>query len=155
MDAGIAVAVRDVDVAVWGEGGVGAAMERLAAHVLGRLAGDAQLQEDLAVLDPAFAHERTAVVGQVDRVVGSHVDAVRPRILPLAPRSDKVAGAIEHHHRVVAAVEDIDVVVVVDADCADLLERPAVRQLRPVLDDAVAVLAGADDDGHCSVSRWI
>ena len=36
----------------------------------------------------------------------------------------------------------------VDPDRADLLERPAVRQLSPVLDDAEFVIAGADDDRH-------
>src|SRR5436190_23233384 len=93
-----------------------------------------------------------AVVGQIDRVVGAHVDAVRPRVLPLAARPEKSAVTVEHHHRVVAAVEDVNVVVLVDPDRADLLERPAVGQFRPVLDDAVPVLAAPDDDRHAAAS---
>jgi hypothetical protein len=33
---------------------------------------------------------------------------------------------------VVAAIEDINIIVAVDPDPADLLERPAIGQLRPV-----------------------
>src|SRR3954447_11396969 len=77
--------------------------------------------------------------------------AVRARVLPLAPGAQEVAVAIEHHHRVVAAIEDIDVVFRIDADRADLLERPAVRQLRPILGDAVLEVAAADLDRHVPV----
>jgi hypothetical protein len=62
------------------------------------------------------------VVGQEHRVVRGHMDTVRPRVLALAPRAQKVAVAIEHNHRVVAAVEDIDIVAGVDPDPANLLE---------------------------------
>src|SRR5215813_3457673 len=48
----------------------------------------------------------------------------------------------------VAAVEDIDIVLGVDPNRADFLERPAVRQLRPILDDAVFEVATANDDRH-------
>jgi hypothetical protein len=50
------------------------------------------------------------------------MDAVRSWVLPLAPRPQEVAVAVEHDHRVVAAVEDIDIVAAVDPDPADLLE---------------------------------
>src|SRR5437899_11560745 len=88
------------------------------------------------------------IVGQEHRVVGRHVDAVRPRILPLAPRAQKIAGTVEHHHRVLAAIEDVDIVVAVDADPADLLERPALGQFGPVGVDLVFELA-CPDDHHC------
>jgi hypothetical protein len=68
-----------------------------------------------------------AVVGQEHGVVGSHMDAVRPRILTLAPGSQKVALAIEDDHRVFTAVEDINIIVAVDADPANLLKGPAVE----------------------------
>jgi len=42
--------------------------------------------------------------------------AMRPWILALPTRAQEIAGSVEHHHRVLAAVEDIDVVVAVDAD---------------------------------------
>src|SRR5580700_106407 len=44
----------------------------------------------------------------------------------------------------VAAVENIDVVVLVDPDAADLLEGPAGRQFRPVLHRFVCVRAVAN-----------
>ena len=105
---------------------MGAAMERLAAHIGRGLAGHPKLHQHLTVVEPAFAHERAAIVGQVDRIVGAHMDAVGAGILTLAPRAQKLAGAVEHHHRVLAAIEHIDIVVGVGADRADLLERPAV-----------------------------
>ncbi len=76
------------------------------------------------------------------------MDPVGARVLPLAPGAQEFAGAVEHHHRMLAAPESIDVVVFVDADRGDLLERPAVGQLRPVLDDAVPVFARPDLDRH-------
>jgi hypothetical protein len=54
------------------------------------------------------------------------VDAVGSRILLLTPRSQKVALAIEDDHRVLTAVEHINVVAAIDADAANLLEGPAV-----------------------------
>jgi len=49
MDAGIAVAIRDIDVASRRQRGVGAAVERLAAHVGSRLARHTEFQQHLAV----------------------------------------------------------------------------------------------------------
>ena len=66
----------------------------------------------------------------------------------LAPGAQEIAVAVEHHHRVLAAIEDVDLVLAVDADRGDVLERPAVGQLRPVLDHAVAILAISDDGSH-------
>src|SRR5206468_7906786 len=51
-----------------------------------------------------------------------------------------------------AAVEAIDVVVAVDATPADLLERPALGQFRPVGVDAVLVLTRSDDNYRLSSS---
>ena len=90
-----------------------------------------------------------AVVGQPDRVVGRHVDAVRAVEHPLAPGAQEVAVAVEHDHRVLAAVEDVDVVLLVDPDRGDVgVELPPRRQLRPVVDDLVAVGARAQYDRH-------
>ena len=79
------------------------------------------------------------------------MDAVRARVLPLAPGAQEVAVLIEHHHRVIAAIEGVDVVVGVDPDRGDLFEGPAVGQLRPVLDDPVCEFAAADRDCHVPV----
>ena len=59
-----------------------------------------------------------------------------------------VSRAVEHHHRMVAAVEDIDAVAAVDCDGGDVGELPAVRQLAPVLHHAIAMLALPKDRAH-------
>src|SRR5262252_1158056 len=47
-----------------------------------------------------------------------------------------------------AAIEGIDAVLIVDTDGGDLFERPAIRQFRPVFDDAVFEVATANDVRH-------
>ena len=151
MHLGIAVTVGHVDFALWRQRGVRAAVKRLTAHISGRFPRNAELQQYLAV-ERAFAHEMPAVVGQIDRIVRSHMDAVRPRVLALAPRPQEISPSVEHDDRVLATVEDIDVIVVVDPDRSDLLERPPLGELRPILDDAVFEIAGADNDRHFQAS---
>src|SRR6266513_566157 len=90
----------------------------------------------------------STVVGEEHRIVRCYVDAVRTRVLALTPRSQEVAFAVEHHHRMVSAIEDIDIVVAVDPDPADLLERPAIRQLRPVGIDLISIVAASHDHRH-------
>src|SRR5262249_23838097 len=63
-------------------------------------------------------------------------------------RSQELALAIEDHHRVLAAIEDVDAVLAVDRDGTDVLELPAVGQLRPVLDHPIAMLAAAQYFRH-------
>src|SRR5690348_16511582 len=67
-----------------------------------------------------------------------------------AKTGDEIALAVEHHHRMFAAVEDVDAVLAVDCDGGNIGELPAVRQLAPVFDDAVAMLARAQDGRHVS-----
>jgi hypothetical protein len=123
-------------------------MERLAAHVRRRRAGDAQRQEDLAV-ERAVPHGVIAVVGQPQRVVGRHVHAVRAAEDALSPRAQEVALAIEDHHRMRAAVEGVHPVLRVDADGGDVgVELLPRRQLRPAVEDLVAIGARAQDDRH-------
>src|ERR1700760_4665722 len=73
---------------------------------------------------------------------------MRPREQAFAPALDKIAVAVEHDHRVLAAIKDVDAVLAIDADRGDVGELPAVRQLRPVLHHAVTMLAGAEDVFH-------
>ena len=100
---------------------MGAAVKRLAAHERRWLTGNPELQQNLAV-ERYLAHEMTGVVGQEHGVIGRHMDAVRPRILALAPGAQEIALAVEHHDRVLASVENIDIVLGVDADRPDLFE---------------------------------
>ncbi len=130
---------------------MGAAVKRLAAHIGRRLSGDADLEQDLAV-EGAFADAVSAVIGQVDAVVRPHVDAMGARPQAFAPGAQEIALAVEHHDRVFAAIERVNIVLGVDPDGGDLLERPAGRQLRPILDDAVFEVAATDDFWHSGSS---
>ena len=119
--------------------GVGAAVERLAAHIGRGLARDADGEQHLAV-ERALANGMVAVVGQPDRIVRHHVDAVRAQEDALAPRAQKIAVPIEHAHRVLAAVEGIDVVVLVDADRRNIgVELHAGGELCPIVTDFIAI----------------
>jgi hypothetical protein len=100
---------------------VGAAVERLTAHKGRRFAGHAELQQDFPI-ERDLADKMPAVIGEEHRVVWGHMDTVRPRELALTPGAQKVAVAIEHHHRVVAAIENVDIVAAVHPDPANLLE---------------------------------
>src|SRR5215472_1492674 len=126
VHARVAVAIRHIDLARWRQRRVSTAVERFSAHEGGGLAGNAEFEQHLAG-ERDLAHEMAAVVGQEHRIIRRHMDAVRPRVLTFAPRAQKIAVAVEHHHRMVAAVKDVDIVAAVDADPADLFERPAVR----------------------------
>ena len=150
VHARVAVAVRDVDVALGRQRGVRAAMERLAAHEGRGLAGHADGELDLAG-GRAPAHGVVAVVGAIERVVAVDVQAVRAVEHALAPGAQEIALAVEHHHGVLAAVEDVDLVLAVDGDGGDVLEGPAVGQLGPVLHHAIAMLAAAQYDRHCNL----
>src|SRR5947208_10935088 len=147
VDPRIAVPVRDIDIALGRQRRVRTAMKRLAAHIGRRLARHAELQQDFAV-ERDLAHKMSTVVGEEHRIVRCYVDAVRTRVLALTPRSQEVAFAVEHHHRMVSATEDIDIVVAVDPDPADLLELPAIRQLRPVGIDLISIVAASHDHRH-------
>ena len=130
VDAGIAVAVGDVDLALGRERGVRAAVERLAAQERRGLVGHADGQQDLA-LGGDLANRMVAVVGAVEVVVAVDMDAVGAAEQAFAPRAQEIAVAVEHHHRMLAAIEDVDAVLAVDGDGRDIAELPAVGQLAP------------------------
>ena len=97
-------------------------------------------------------HGVVAVIGQPHRVVGRHVDTVRAAKHPLAPGAQEVALAVEHDHGVPASIERVHPVLRVDADRGDVgVEFLPWRQLRPVVDDLVAICARAQDDRHCAL----
>jgi hypothetical protein len=49
---------------------------------------------------------------------------------------------------VFAPIENVDPILAVHAHAADVLEIPAGRQLRPVLDHTITMLAASQDDRH-------
>jgi hypothetical protein len=105
-------------------------MERLAAHERRGLAGDADGELDLA-RGRAPAHGVVAIVGAVEIVVSVDVQAVRALEHALAPGAQEVALAVEHDHRVLAAIEDVDLVLAVHGDGADVHELPSRRAAWP------------------------
>ena len=90
VDAGIAVAVGHIDLALRRQRSVGAAVERLAAHERRGLVRNADGQQHLAV-GGAFAHGVVAVVGAIEIVVGVDVQAVRAVEQAFAPARDEIA----------------------------------------------------------------
>ncbi len=111
------------------------------------------VKQDLAV-EGAVADRVVGVVGQPDRVVRRHEDAMRARIDPLAPGAQEVALAVEDAHRVLAAVEGIDVVVLVDPDGGNIgVEFHPRRQFRPAVMDLVAEAVRAQHDRHGATSH--
>src|SRR5882757_2032176 len=76
------------------------------------------------------------------------MQTVRAAEQPFAPALDEIAVAIKHHHRVGAAIEQIDSVFAVDRDRSDVGQVPAVGKLGPVLDHTIAMLARAKNDRH-------
>src|SRR5205814_1808442 len=96
-------------------------------------------------------HAVVLAVGDVHPALGVGEDVVRVDVQPVgagdyafAPGAEEISLAIEHHHRVLAAVEAVDAILAVHGDGGDVLELPAVGKLRPVLHYAVTVSAGAE-----------
>src|SRR6202163_401880 len=147
VDAGVAVAVRHVDFALRRQRRVGAAVERLAAHERWRLVWDADRPQHLA-LHRAFARRMIAVIGAIEIVVGIDVQPMRAAEQPFAPAGDEIALAVEHDHRVRAAIEGVDAVLAVNRDGRDIGEIPAVGELGPVFHHTVAMLARAENGRH-------
>ena len=154
VNAGIAIAIGDEQVPVGRERGVGAAVERLVAHERRRGAGHAERHQHLA-FQRAASDGVAAVVGEVERLVRADMDAVGARIFSLTPGPQEIALAVEDDHRVLAAVEHIDLVLAVDRYGRDIAKLPSVGQLRPVLDDPITVLAAAQNCRHEALSSFL
>src|SRR5262249_5108001 len=59
------------------------------------------------------------------------------------------AVAVQHDHRMSAAVERVHTILLVDADRRHIrVELPPRRQLGPVVDDLVAMIARSQNDRH-------
>ena len=77
------------------------------------------------------------IVREPERAVGPDGDPVRPSEHAFSPRSEEVPLAVEHDDRVLASVEDVDVVLGVDGDARRLDERPPLGKPSPPLDRPV------------------
>ena len=132
MDSSIAIAIRDIDVAIGREGGMRATAERLSAHEGGRLAFIADCEQQMPV-QREFADGMVAVVGQIDALVRPDMRAVGIDELAMPPAGLELAMVIEHHNRMLATVEQIDVVLGIHGNARDILEFDIGRQLAPIL----------------------
>ena len=106
MHTGVSVAVGDIDVAFRRERRVRATAERTTAHRWCGLSRRADDEENTAVRR-ALPHAVIAVVGAVEISVRADIQAVRIAEHSLSPRAQEAAIAIEHDHRVRAAIEQV------------------------------------------------
>ena len=81
------------------------------------------------------------------------MDAVRAVEDALAPGAQKIALGVEHRHRVLAAVERIDPVLSVDADCRDIAQDDLVRQLCPGITHDKSIFTAAKLNRHAPRSQ--
>src|SRR3954452_25594150 len=91
-----------------------------------------------------------AVIGAIEIIFAVDVQAVRPAEQAFAPAFYEIALAVEHDHRMGASIEDVDAILAVDGYRGHVCEIPALGQFRPVLYDAIAMLARAENDRHVS-----
>ena len=121
-------------------------MKRLAARERRRLVRDADRAAALAV-GPAHSNGMVAVIGAIEL---SSVSMCRPwaRLNRPSPQLVTKLPDRSDHHRMGAAVEDVDAVLAVDRDGGGEAGASSRWQFRPVLHHAVAMLARAENGRH-------
>ena len=148
MQAGVPVAVGDEHVAglgyrnsrgqVEGPGGLVDDPILRAVPGLRGLAPRTQGQQELLVRR-VLLHHMGVAVGHVDVAVGADVHPVGV-VEGLGPSLDEAASPVKHHHLVAAAVEQVDVVVLVHRHSGHLVELVALGQPSPVFCQVVDVV---------------
>src|SRR6516165_5167017 len=97
----------------------------------------------------ALASREDSAVSPSQGFVARHKDAVRADKHRPAPAAQKIAVAVEHTHRMLAAIEGVDIVMAVDADRRDIgVELHARRKLGPIVADLIAVGVRSKCDRH-------
>jgi len=127
--------------------------ERCATHEPARPARDANFEQDFSI-ECALAHGVVAIVGAIDRVVRPHADAVGTVENSFSPGFEEISLAIEHTHRMLAAIEDVNAILPVYSDRANIAELPASGQLRPTFLDPVRIRAASDCGAHKRFPVW-
>ena len=149
VDPGIAIAVRDVEVTRRGGDQLAGVVEGTSCpghQVAGVFASRvrmhpvaAQHLDRLAVQRVHDAH-RIVAVSDVNGVVGD-VDTVGELERPVPPRIQKISIPVEDHHRRVFPLKGVDPVLGIGGHGTHRLEGVARRQLRPVQDRFIGVIA--------------
>ena len=167
VDSAVAIAIGDEHVAVISNGGVGGQVEgasRLMDNpvipitgVRGAVPG-AEGEQQFLVGTVLQNHMRVAVC-QPEVAVLVDGNAMRAAEL-FVPRLDEIPLAAIHLHLVGAAIEQIDVVVLVNGNTGDLVELVAIGEIAPTLGQFVNIISAAirHDVTPClgsSVDTWI
>src|SRR5262245_4834501 len=98
---------------------------------LGRLIGRANGKQELA-LRGELADRVVAIIRTVDGVVRADVDGMGPaREESFAPRTQEVAFTIEHDNRMLAAGDQVNIILGVDIDPRHFNIAPALWELVP------------------------
>ena len=150
VDAGVAVAIRDVDMpGLGGSRRVRRLVERLAAPGLRRLVGGPDRHEELA-LRRELRDRVPAVVGTVHGVFRPDEDAVRPPAEEATPEgTQEVPVPVEDHHGMIdIAGEGEDLVAGVDRHAWRFHKVDAVGQLHPIDDRLVTKVSLPHYDCH-------
>jgi hypothetical protein len=148
VHAAVAVAVGDVEIALWADRQIRGPVERSAgprdgAGVLAVVAGVRRRvhrpegHEELAGRRE-LAHGVVAVVRAVDHRVRTDRDAVRAiGELALAPGAQKLALGVVDHDRMIAAADQEDAILAVDRHPCHVAVLVSARKLLPALDHAI------------------
>src|SRR5262249_38714206 len=148
MHTAIAVAVRDVQIALGTDREVRRPIERPARprdrHVVlavvagvGRRIERAERAEQLA-LRRELANGVVAVVGGPDGAVGRDRDPMRAiSELALAPRAQEVSLVVVRDDRMVAATDQEHPILTVDRDSGHVAMLEPFRELLPAVDDVI------------------
>jgi hypothetical protein len=74
-------------------------------------------------------------------ILGVDVEPMGTLKQSFTPAVDEIAVTVQDYHRMRAPIENINPIPAVDSDGRNVFEIPTVRQLCPILHDAIAMLA--------------
>src|SRR5215510_12231980 len=132
---------------------MGRTIKRDTAKALGRLIGRANGKHELA-LRGELADRVVAIISTVDGVVRAKVDGMGPaRKEPFTPRTQEIALTIENDNRMLAACNQVNIVLGVDIDSCHFDIAPAFWELAPVLHRFIGIRTATEHDvWHDTVS---
>ena len=84
----------------------------------------------------------------ISRTTAGRVQTASIRVQAIDYGTQEITLAVENHHRMVAAVEDVNIVLFVDADRPDLTHDHAGGNMRPIIELFITVVTFTDCYGH-------
>src|SRR5437867_7807429 len=149
VDFAVAIPVRDVEMpSNRRHGHMGRAIERIALPLRSGAIGTAQGHQELAI-QREFLHCVDAIIHAVHHIVRTNMDTMRPGAEhALTPGAQEVAIAVKDDHRVLATIEDVDIVLGVHCRASHIDELPAGWELFPIFHGLKEQHATTDDGGH-------